>query len=498
LGVTYGRRQKFQEAYAAFEQAYKLFDLVAEPEGQTEVLLQRAVLLGQQNKTDDARVQLEQALQRASALEHKDKQIRTLLNLSNNWIVAGEPAKAEEYSKQALQVAQANGMENLTTAGLIEIGNAHLARGHLTEADDYFTQALRLSQIYKGKKNQARAAISLASLRAQQDRPDEVPGYIQTALAYYETGGHRKETSSAYVILGRAYDEIGNYDEAQKAFQQQLQLAQSVTDTEQIGYAHEGLGSVEAHRQNYPAALAHYEEKYKAAQTLNKKTGMGYGDIGRAYVLAQLGRADEARAALAEALSIAENDGKSPFKELLALVHLNNAELLMTERRFPEAIKESEETLSVAEAEYKAIGVRAKSLAGLARALSGQGAMGKKQCEDAVTEARSMKDPHLWSQALLALSQAALNAGDPQGALNAATEAVQRFGAANQHESEWQAAIIAGLAADKLGDKTKARDFASRANAILSSLAQAWGSDSYSRYQTRQDLVELRKKAAAL
>ena len=498
LGITNGRRQKFAEAYAAFDEAYRLFDLLSETEGQTEVLLQRGILLGQQNKTSEARIQLEQSLQRASALEHKDKQIRTLLNLSNNYIVAGEPTQAEEYSRQALQLAQANGMENLTAAGLIDIGNAHLQHGNFSEADNYFNQGLRVARLYKGRRNEARASIMLASLRSQQNRPDDVAPYVQTALAYYEQGDHRKETSQAYVILGRAYDEIGNYDQAEKVFHQQLQLAQSVNDREQIGLAEEGLGSVEAHRQNYPAALAHYDEKYKISQALNKKTSIGFAAVERASVLSQLGRADEARTALAEALPIAEHGGKDPYKELLALVHFTNAELLMTERKFAEAIKEGEAALSLAGGEFKSTAVQSKSLVGLARSLNGQGPAGKKQCEDAVTEARALKDPYQLSQALLALAEAALSAGDVPAALSAATEAEQRFGAANQHDSQWRTALIAGLAAGKAGDKTKARDFASRANAMLSELGRAWGSDNYSRYLARPDLDALKKKIAAI
>ncbi|HEY6045134.1 MAG TPA: hypothetical protein VIU65_00945 [Pyrinomonadaceae bacterium] len=497
LGVTYGRRQKFAEAYSAFDQAYKLFDLMSESEGQTEVLLQRGVLLGQQNKTAEAKGQLEQALQRASALEHKDKQIRILLNLSNNAIVAGEPAKAEGYSHQALQLAQENGMENLTTAGLIDIGNAHLLRGNFNQADNYFNQALRLAQLYKGRRNEARASIMLASLRSQQNRPDEVPTYIQTALAYYEQGGHRKETSQAYVILGRAYDEIGNYDAAEKAFQQQLESAKAVGDQEQIGLAEEGLGSVAAHRQNYPAALGHHDEKYKISSSLNKRSSMGYAAVARGAMLTQLGRADEARAVLSEALTIAENQGKDPYKELLALVHLANAEVAMTERKFAEAIKEGDLALSLAGTEFKSVAVRGKSVVGLARTMTGQTGAGKKQCEDAVAEARSSKDPYQLSQALLALAESALIAGDAAGASNAASEAQQRFATANQHESEWRAALIAGLAVDKTGDKVKARDLASRAKSVLTGLEQAWGSDPYASYSKRADVAELYRKLNA-
>jgi tetratricopeptide (TPR) repeat protein/predicted Ser/Thr protein kinase len=496
LGVTYGRRQKFTEAYAAFDQAYKLFDLLSESEGQTEVLLQRGILLGQQNKVDEARVQLEQALQRAAALEHKDKQIRTLLNLSNNYIVAALPAKAEEYSQEALQLAQANGLENLTTAGLIDIGNAQLQRGHFAEADNLFNQALHLAQLYKGKRNEARASLSLASLRSQQNRPEEVLTYCQTALAYYELGGYRQETSLAYLLRGRAYDAMGRYNEAEKDFQQQLQLAQSVNDLSNLGYAHEGLGSVEEHRQNFPAALSHYDEKYKVSQSL-RKLSLGHAAVARGSMLAALGRADEARAALSEARSIAENGGKDPYTDLLALVHLASAELLMTELKSAEAIKESETALSLAQPEYNTIAIRAKSIGGLALSLAGQAAAGKKQCEDAVAKARLLKDPYLLSEALLTVSEAALNSNDPQAALDAASEAEQRCAESNQYEFEWRAANIAAIATKKLGDNKKAHDIAARANSILSRLEQVWGGD-YLAYINRADIRRLRQQSETL
>ncbi|HKO34861.1 MAG TPA: hypothetical protein VJV21_00170 [Pyrinomonadaceae bacterium] len=89
-------------------------------------------------------------------------------------------------------------------------------------------------------------------------------------------------------------------------------------------------------------------------------------------MLTQLGRADEARAVLSEALTIAENQGKDPYKELLGLVHLANAETSLIERKFAVAIKEGDLALSLAGIDFKSIAVRGKSVVGLARALSGQ------------------------------------------------------------------------------------------------------------------------------
>jgi hypothetical protein len=214
-------------------------------------------------------------------------------------------------------------------------------------------------------------------------------------------------------------------------------------------------------------------------------------------MLAALGRADEARAALSEARSIAENGGKDPYTDLLALVHLASAELLMTELKSAEAIKESETALSLAQPEYNTIAIRAKSIGGLALSLAGQAAAGKKQCEDAVAKARLLKDPYLLSEALLTVSEAALNSNDPQAALDAASEAEQRCAESNQYEFEWRAANIAAIATKKLGDNKKAHDIAARANSILSRLEQVWGGD-YLAYINRADIRRLRQQSETL
>ena len=58
--------------------------------------------------------------------------------------------------------------------------------------------------------------------------------------------------------------------------------------------------------------------------------------------------------------------------------------------------------------------------------------------------------------------------------------------------------MIAGLAAEKAGDKVKARDLASRAKSIVTGLEQAWGSDSYARYLKRADVAEFNAKLNGL
>ncbi len=123
------------------------------------------------------------------------------------------------------------------------------------------------------------------------------------------------------------------------------------------------------------------------------------------------------------------------------------------------------------------------------------GGRGTANCEDAVAEARTFRNPQMLSAALLALAQAALAAGNAQVAMNAAAEAQQRV-ADKQKEVEWRAFAIEASAAEKLSQTEKARQLGTQALSILSQLEQAFGSDNYQTYLKRPDVAELRAQLA--
>ncbi len=492
LGVILGRRAHYADAIRALDQAYGLFDLNTDIEGLIEVLLQRAVLLGQQSKVTEALAQLLLALEKSAALENNDKRIKVLLNLSNTEIIAGEAEQAKHYASQAVSLAQANGLDNLTMQGMIDIGNAFFIKGNFAEAEKNFNEALRLAQLYKGKRSEARALLSLASLRSQQGDADAAREYCQRALPFYQMGGYRKEVTQAYTFLGRAQESIGDYAGASQTFQEQLRLAQQSGDPQSIALAHEGLGSVLLNIQNFPKALHHYDESYNIVKSLNARLNVGYTALNRAAVLWQQGEYDKATADLDEAAEIAQPKGRQPYEELLALVHLTRSRLELSRQNFRNAIAEGRRARDLADSKYPSIAVSADFTMGLAEALSGQVAVGRQHCEGAVNLARSQRNPADLSQALLALAEVALIAGDTQSALSNAAEAQPRFAAATQHESEWRAWLIQALATEKAGDRARAQQLIQQASFILRGLEQNWGSEAYKKYLDRPDIKGLR------
>jgi serine/threonine protein kinase/Flp pilus assembly protein TadD len=488
LGVLLGRRSRYQEAYASFDQAYKLFDIGTDIEGLIEVQLQRAVVLGLEGKANDARAQLTQALEKSNALENKDKRIKVLLNLSNTELIAGNVDQAQKYSAEAVELARTNGLDSLTMQGIIDIGNIYLNKGNFAEAEKNFNEALRLAELYKGGRSKARALLGFASLRSQQGDTNGARDYFQRALPFYEQGGYQKETFALYVILGRAEIRAGEYDNAQTRFERLLQLAQQLGDAQSTAWAQEGLGRLFLSRQDLPKALAHYDANWEIVKSLNAKTSMGYVANNRAETLWQLGRYDEARAALEEARAIAEPPGKDPLKDLLVEIHMTRARMSLSERNFPNVLTEALSALNISHEQSKSIIVEAGYLSGLAQAMSGRAADGKKRCEEALKVARELGTPLLLSNALLKMAEAALLAGDAQAASTYAAEAQRRFATYKQTESEWRALLIQARAAEKMSDPTRVEQLAQQASAGLAQLEKEWGNTNLAGYLGRSDV----------
>jgi tetratricopeptide (TPR) repeat protein len=493
LGVALGRAQKYPEAENALKQANDLFGISNEIEGITEVFFQRGNLLQQQGKIADAESQFIKALERSTSLENNDQRIRTLQQLSNTSILAGNATKAQQYSEQAMVLARSNRMENRTTLGLVEIGRAYMIRGNFAEADKNFNEALRLAQLYKGRYAEARAQLALGALRKQEDNPEAALTYLQNALKFFEQGHYGKEKFSAYFNLGYVQIELGKYDDAKQTFEQLLKAAQAVGDQQFIAYAHNGLGYVLLDSESFPDAWNHFYEDYKIEKSINSKLATGYAADYLGTTAWRLGKFADAHTNLDEALAIAEPPGDEPYKDLLADATCSAAGLALSEGKPAEAVSKARRALAVAGSEIKVSAVRSRAILGLALARSGQAAAGRKECEQAVQMARALHNPLWLSEALLAFSEVLLAAGDAQGAITTAIEAQSRFATAKQNESLWRAYAIQARATEKLGDTTTTRQLVQQAESLLLSLEGAWGTDNYKSYLARPDIIELKR-----
>ena len=495
LAILYGRQQKLKDATEAFDEAEAIYQALSNQEGVTEVFYQRGTLLSRMGKLDEARRKLSEALRMTqNPPTNKYQQIRILLQLSSLSWSEGDTVQAQGHAREAIDLAQAAEMRSLAASGLVDLGTAYFFRGEYDEAEKYFKQALDFAGRSRARRTEARALLSLGSLSVQRGNSDEAIPYIEQARAFYQPGGYGKETSLALNLLGRAYQDKGDYAPALEIFEQQLGLAETIGDALQQALSHASIGLLLGmDQERYTEALNHLTDSYKINSRLGAQLNIGYNLMNSGSLLWRLGRYSEARTALNQALSIAGRPEAS-YKELLAGVHLSNAQMALSQQRFAQAKEEGQQALDSAGSKYAVIALQAECALGLAKAFSGAPQAGRQLCQQAVTRASETTNPRLLSNALLALAEVMLKTDDAQNALAKALEAQNRFAQSGQQDSEWRAWLIAARASQLSGNESHVKEYISRADNLLLNLQQKWGAREYSSFARRPDVRSYRNQ----
>jgi serine/threonine protein kinase/Tfp pilus assembly protein PilF len=492
VGILYGRQRELPSAQAAFHQAEELYQAMGNVEGHAEVFFQRGTLSISQGQMAEARDELQQALDMARATGNQPQQIKTMLQLVYVFQSESDPAQAEKFATEAVNLAQSNGMENLTARGLVDLGTVFFVRGNFPEAEKYFQQALDYTQRYKARRNEARARLMFGSLRISQGNTDEGVRNVQQALAFYQQAGFRLETSRALTLLARANRQKGDYDAALAAFQQLLALAEQIDDPTQKALSHEGIGTVLLRQEKYPEALERFQQSYAINKGISNQRFVGNSLSNLGNVFWQMGQYQDSSARFDEASAIANQLGGD--KALLAEISLHQAEIALSQRRFPEAKTQAERVLASAVPQPTPAVVELKRVICLSESFSNAKREGRLTCEETLRLATQMGDPWLISRAQLALATAQLEDNDAQGALTNALQAQESFARAGQQDSEWRARLLAARASRRAGDEVKAREYAASAADSLARLQQKWGDEIYNSYIARPDVQFLRKQ----
>jgi len=495
LAILYGtRRQDSSNAESAFNKAQYLYDKMSNQEGRAEVFYQRGVVVAT-NQLPEAKKYLEEALKISLNASNEYQIVRTKLQLSVLSYREGDTQRATELATEAIDRAQNSRIQYLATSGLINLGYALMYRGKVDEADKPIRQALEFAERDKSRASEARATLALGSWSRQKGNPDDAIRLIEKALTFYKGAGYPKETSTALIELANARSDKGDDEIAMQTYQEVL--ASDLADLEQLATVHLSIGTLLGFEQEkYPQALVHLDESLRINIQRGSKSHAAYSQMNRGNLLWQLGRYKEATDALDDASAVADQPGQpeASLKVLLALVHLGQSQMALSEGRFPDAKREGQKAMQLAAKQYKDIDINAKFSIGLAEALSGAPQPAKLLCQEAAAMARESGLPRIISSAQLALAEVLVLAKDAEGALRAALDAQRLCARFGQQDSEWRALLFAARASQLAGDLPAAQTYASRAQTLSDGLRERWGADAYEGYLRRPDIQNYRNQ----
>jgi len=486
-GIVYNRKQERDKALQMYDKAEQLYRAASNNEGINEVLRRRGEAYRAMGNYVNAQAQFQQCLDAARAMGLEAQQINTLIDLSYLASVQGKAAEAENYAQQAVTFAQQNQLENLAASGLLELGNSYSTRGDYEKSEHYFSQAIQLARANKGRFGEAQGNLNLGGVYITTLRVDEGLQLEQQALKFFQQGNYPDNVSLCLTQLTRGYRRKGDYAAALAAANQKLELDRKNGVQATIANAYSELGAVLMDREDLPAALKQYEDAFPIYESSKNQLRLGFNKVNRGNILWRLGHYDQAEPILDDLWKMV-SESPNNNKQLGPTVLLCQAQLRLSQRKWPEAINLSNEAIAAAGTLIPEIAIEARSVLGLTKARSGNAQAGLKDCDEAAKMSSNTGDFLLQSRALLNKAEAALLTNDAQTALNLATDAQARFSRGEQYESEWRAWLIASQASEKLGDKTKAQEQRENARIARSKLEQKWGADQFNAYSSRPDI----------
>jgi tetratricopeptide (TPR) repeat protein len=218
-------------------------------------------------------------------------------------------------------------------------------QGKLQDALSHFQKTFELSNEMGHRGSAAQALSAMGDVALEQGKLSEAYGMYQQALTIERDIGGKNIYASTLTQMGRVLRQQGKADAAQQAFREALSLQEKLgnksdaadtrlawaesncdfgrgTEAEQLSRA-----AVEAFR-----ADAYTDQEIYAQSTLSK-------------ALVQLGRLDEAGAAIAEAVRLSN---KSQDVMVRILVMLNHAYVLAAGQDFPGAEKVAQRAVAQA------------------------------------------------------------------------------------------------------------------------------------------------------
>jgi tetratricopeptide (TPR) repeat protein len=497
LGTLYGRLQNFAGAAQAFDRAGQLYAAQGNDEGQAEVLYQRGMVFLGLDKTGEARRGLQASLEKARADGNQAQQVQALLLLSAVAQKENDLTRALSDARAGTDLAQSASLFNLTVRGYIILGTCYMTLGDYGEAEKNLNRALELARTYKIRRLEAMALVNLGSLRLRQGNTEEGMRNAEQAREFYEQGGYLNEAISAIILIGRELRKRGYYEQALQMFQPHFSRAEQSGQTALVATFHREIGLVSYEREQFTEALT----QFIAATKIHKSTNstpllIGYDMLNEGRALWQLGRYEEARAALKEAAEIASNP-KSPNKELQTQVLFVEAYVALSERRFAEVVEKSQQVLAMSDINNKETQMETRRVLGVALAHSGSVADGIDKCKESEQLAASLGYPWQLALSRLALAEALGKEEDVHSVIDVidkARHAQEIFARYGHAESEWRAHALLARASRRAGDASNAREHVARAADVLMRLEALWGAQTWKTYATRPDVRQLRKE----
>lgn len=275
-------------------------------EEKAAILQATGIAYAKLNKPDDALRNFQESLAIKKQIGDKRGAAASLEEIADIQDRAGNPTAALASYQEALAARREIGDKAGIGNTLIDTGSFYHDHGKPDEALKYFTEALQIERELGDQSKQALCLNNIGSIRLDQGNYQDAVTYLDQAYQLRQQLNVPGDLAESLHNLAEADTKLGQYDAALALYLKAIETRRNINDQRGMAIESDSMAKIFAMQGRYGAALASMKtalgifEQTKEMTSFTVEIVGGWGDL-----LAQVGRGEEGRPSLDNALNIA-------------------------------------------------------------------------------------------------------------------------------------------------------------------------------------------------
>lgn len=223
-------------------------------------------------------------------------------NLAVALIAGGDYDRALSLLEEELATWRAVSGKRGQAYALLDMGNLYRRLGDLEAGLRRYGEALALFREQNDRHGEVRVLLQLAGARRALNEPRQALESYRLALRLSQTANLQAEAGRALSGLAAALWDLGELDAARTQLEEAIQWNRKVRNPSQLASDHTLLGKLHLRSGNAASAVTAFEEALQLARSQGERTVEEEALMSLSRAEAALGRLEDARSHLLEAL----------------------------------------------------------------------------------------------------------------------------------------------------------------------------------------------------
>jgi serine/threonine protein kinase/tetratricopeptide (TPR) repeat protein len=270
------------------------------------ILQASGIAYGMLNKPDYALNNYEESLAIKKQIGDKRGLAASLEEIASIQDSTGHPDAALASYKEALATRQEIGDKEGIGNTLIDTGAFYHDHGKPDEALKFFTDALQIERDLGDESKQSLCLNNIGSIRSDMGNYQDALTYLEQAYQLRQKLNVPEDMAESLHNLAETNTKLGQYDKALEQYLKAIEIRRGINDQRGVALESDSMAVIFAAQGRYGAALSAMQDALKIFKQTKEMTYFTAEITGRwGDLLAQVGRGDEGRQSIEEALNIA-------------------------------------------------------------------------------------------------------------------------------------------------------------------------------------------------